>query len=306
MQFPKNKVLIAILWGIGFSMGIVFFFMITKYYDPFTPMKDTYLNIVKKTEILSQMRIDLHKSIEMEKNAVMAQTDVESQELADQSLAASAAIEKNFKLLRALIDATSLQDEEKFALEFNTCWTEFRKLDQVILDLAVQNTNLKATDLSHAKGAEAMRRFESSLEDVLRLNPGIPNQGRVAIPLWRATAAGLHIFNLHSSHIAEINDEKMSQIETEMQAEGEKVSKYLDELSGIVGKESQDTVVQAKSAFSEFMAVTANVIKLSRQNSNIKSLELSLGRKRKVAAQCEEILAAFQETVHDRPFKAAK
>jgi hypothetical protein len=52
--------------------------------------------------------------------------------------------------------------------------------------------------------------------------------------------------------------------------------------------------------------VTAEVIKLSRQNSNIKSLELSLGKKRKLTAQCDEILAALQETVQRRTFKATR
>ncbi|MDP3478778.1 MAG: MCP four helix bundle domain-containing protein [Desulfoprunum sp.] len=306
MQFPQSKGLIAVLWGVGFSMGILFFFMITKYYGPFVPMKDTYLNIVKKSEILSQMRINLLKSVEMEKNAVMAQTDVESQEFANQSLAASTLVEQNFKLLRSLIDATSLQDEEKLVSEFNTCWTEFRKLDQVILELAVQNTNLKATGLSREQAADSMRRFELALEDVIRSNPGNPNEGRVAGAAWHAITAGLQIFNLHSSHIAEISDEKMAQIETQMKVDEQEASKSLDELTGIVGKDSNDALLQAKEAFSEFMEVTVKVIKLSRQNSNIKSLELSLGRKRKVTAQCEEILATFQEAVHDRPFKAAK
>ncbi len=306
MQFPKSNGRIAVLWGIGFSMGILFFFMITKYYGPFEPMNDTYLNVVKKSEILSQMRNNLLKSVEMEKSAVMALTDVESQEFADQSLAASAAVEQNLQLLRSLIDATSLQDEEKLVIEFNTCWTEFRKLDQVILELAVQNTNLKAAALSREKGAETMRRFKLALEDIIRSNSGTPNEGRVARPSWRATTAGLQIFNLHSSHIAEISDENMAQIEMQMKVEEKEAAKSLDELAGIVGKESREALLRAKAAFSEFMEVTATVIKLSRQNSNIKSLALSLGRKRKVAAECEEVLAAFQEAVHDRPFKAAK
>ena len=306
MQFLKGKVGIAVLWSIGFAMGIAFFFMITKYYGPFEPMNDTYLNVVKKSELLSELRNNLQKSVEMEKSAVMAQTDEESQEYADQSHAASESVELNLKLLRSLVHVSSLQDEEKLVAEFNNCWTEFRKLDQVILELAVQNTNLKAAGLSREKGAEAMQRFELALEDVARSNSGTLNESRAALLSWHATVAGLQIFNLHSSHIAEISDEKMDKIETQIQAKEKEVLKSIEELAGIEGKESQAALLQAKTAFSEFMEVTAEVIKLSRRNSNVKSLELSLGRKRKVAAQCEEILAAFQESVHDRPFKAAK
>jgi len=54
------------------------------------------------------------------------------------------------------------------------------------------------------------------------------------------------------------------------------------------------------------MAVTAEVIRLSRENTNVKSFELSLGRKRKIAAQCDEILISLQEAVRSREFKATR
>jgi hypothetical protein len=242
----------------------------------------------------------------MEKNAVMALTDEESREFADQSLAASAVVEQNQKQLNSLIDAAPMQDERNLVIEFNNCWTELRKLDQVILELAVQNTNLKAASLSREKGAEAMQRFEHALNDVLKSYSGTRNEGRVARLICHAITAGLKIHNLHSFHIAEASDEKMDQIETQMKTEENEASKSLDELASIVGEKSRHALLQAKTAFSEFMEVTAEVIKLSRQNSNIKSLELSLGKTRKVTAQCDEILAAFQEAVQRRTFKATR
>jgi hypothetical protein len=306
MQFPDGKGRSALLWGIGISLGLLLFVVISKYCTPPMRYEDTYKNIVKKRELLSQMRADLHKSVEMEKNAVMALTDEESREFADQSLAASAAVEQNQKQLNSLIDAAPLQDERNLIIEFNNCWTELRKLDQVILELAVQNTNLKAASLSREKGAEVVQRFEHALNDVLKSYSGTRNEGRVARLIFRAITAGLKIHNLHSFHIAEASDEKMDQIETQMKTEENEASKSLDELASIVGEKSRHALLQAKTAFSEFMEVTAEVIKLSRQNSNIKSLELSLGKTRKVTAQCDEILAAFQETVQRRTFKATR
>ena len=306
MQFPNGKGRSAVFWGIGVSVGLLLFVGILTYHGRPVPLEDTYKNIVKKSEIVSQMRIDLLKSVEMEKNAVIAPTDEESQEFANQSIAASAAVEQNLKVLRSLIDAAPLQDEKKLFIEFNDSWTELRKLDQVILQFAVQNTNLKAASLSRGKSAEAMRRFEHALEDVMQSYLGTPNEGQVARLACHAIIAGLKIYNLHSVHIDEASDEKMDQIETQMTMEENEASRSLDELSGIVGEESRDALLQAKTAFSEFMEVTAKVIKLSRQNSNIKSVELSLGRKRKVAAQCDEILAAFQEAVQNRTFRATR
>ncbi len=297
MQFPKDKDRSAILWGIGIALGLLLFAVISKYYISPAHMENTYKNFVKKSAIVSQMRINLLKSVEMEKNAVMAITDEESQEFADQSLAASAAVEQNLTHLRSLIDAAPMQDEKKLDSEFNTCWMELRKLDQVILELAVQNTNLKAASLSREKGDETMQQFEHALEELMHSYAGTRNEGRITDLAFRAITAGLKMYNLHSSHIAEASDEKMDQIETQIKAEENEAVKSLDGLAEIVGDESKGLLLQAKAAFSEFNEVTAKVIKLSRQNSNIKSLELSLGRKRKIAAQCDEILATFQEAV---------
>jgi len=306
MKISENKAPLAALWGIGFAMGVLVFILITRYNDNLEPMRDTYLQVINKTELLSQMRVNLHKSVEMEKNAVMALTDEESQEYANQTLIALASVKQDLKKLQLLIATTRLQDEEKLIDEFNTCWVKFHNLDQIILGLAVQNTNLKAAALSEEKGSEAIQRFDQSLQNVMRMNLRTSQEDRVAGSAWQAIAASLQIFNLHHSHIVEIDDEKMNQIETQIKAEEKKVLNSLDQLGGIVDKESQNPLLQAKTAFSEFMEVTAKVLKLSRINSNIKSLELSMGKKRIISAQCEEILASLQNAVQGRPFKATK
>jgi hypothetical protein len=114
------------------------------------------------------------------------------------------------------------------------------------------------------------------------------------------------MYNLHSAHIAEATDEKMDQIEAQMKVEENKVADSFAVLSNIAGAENLEAVSQAKTAFAEFVAVTAEVMQLSRKNSNVKSMELSFGKKRRIAAQCDAVLAAFQETAHNKTYKATK
>ena len=306
MQFSNGKGRSAVIWGAGALFTLLFIAFISSNYNKPTSIEDTYKNITEKKELLAQMRIHLLQSVEMEKNAVMALTDEESQEFAGQSLIASATVDQSLKTLRSRIDTGPLQEEKKLVEEFSTCWTEFRKLDQIILELAVQNTNLHAASLSREKGDAAMQRFERAIEVMIQLYAGTPNEGRVTRLLCHAMTAGLKMYNLHSPHIAEASDEKMDRIEAQMQAEENEVAKSLEALTGIIDEEHRDSALQAKTAFADFMAVTSEVIKLSRQNSNIKSLELSLGKKRKLTAQCDEILATFQETVQSRTFKATR
>jgi hypothetical protein len=53
--------------------------------------------------------------------------------------------------------------------------------------------------------------------------------------------------------------------------------------------------------------INAEIVELSRQNSNIRSFALSLGQKRKMTAQCQDVLAALQETVRESmAYKATK
>ena len=118
--------------------------------------------------------------------------------------------------------------------------------------------------------------------------------------------AGIKIHYLHAPHIAEANDKEMDNIERDIKHQQEIVSKALNQLAFLVPKTNQASLQKAGTAFGELRQITAQVIDLSRQNTNIKSFELSLGRKRKITAQCDEILKSLEETVRGRSFKATR
>ena len=56
----------------------------------------------------------------------------------------------------------------------------------------------------------------------------------------------------------------------------------------------------AWASYKDFQKINAAIVDLSRQNSNVRSFALSLGQKRKTTAQCQDVLAALQETVQQR------
>jgi hypothetical protein len=129
---------------------------------------------------------------------------------------------------------------------------------------------------------------------------------RIIKPASHALISVLKISNFQAPHINAAGNEQMDQIESEMKTEAENVKMSLNALSEFSVERSRASLEEGRAAFAEFMAVNAEIIRLSRQNSNIKSMELSLGRKRKAAAQCEEILSMIQEAVRDRPFKSPR
>jgi len=306
MQFSHKKEQIAFMAGIGIALALILFAVIAKYSGDAPSRNSPYENTLEKKRVLAQMRIELLESVEMEKNAVMALSDQDSLDFANQSRAASATVAHSLDTLRSLVAAIPSPDEQKLLDEFTACWTEFGKLDQIILELAVENTNLKAASLSREKGGDAIQRFEQALDHLLLLSSGTRDESRVAGLASQALIAGLKMYNLHSVHIAEATDEKMDQIEARMHEEENKVADSFAALSDIVGPDCPDALAQAKTAFAEFVAVTAETMQLSRKNSNVKSMELSFGKKRRIAAQCNAVLATFQETVHNKTYKATK
>lgn len=296
----------VVVWGISITVLLALAVVIFKSMGPPPLLQDVLGNLAKKNQIVSQMRIDLLKAVETEKSAVLAVTDEESQAFADQSHQASAAVDGGRTELGPLVEAGDQPEEKKLLAEFDTCWPEFRKIDQILLGLAVENTNLKAAALSFGKGAEIMTRFDRSLTRLVEITSSTPEEAKISRLVCKAMTAGLRIHNLHAPHIIAAGDQEMDKIETAIWTDEEQVEASLRELSEIAGQAGETLLKEAKANFAEFRDLTARVIQLSRLNSNIKSLELSLGKKRKVAAQCEETLNALQDAIQKFTFKATR
>jgi hypothetical protein len=269
-------------------------------------IKDVMGLMTKKLDVLARMRINLLKSVEAEKVAVMADTDESSQANAVESRKAADALEKDRLELGLLIKKDPADQEMKLFLEFERCWTEFRKIDQVLLDFAVKNTNIKAANLSFVQGSEAVKNFEEALYPLISNQTLSKADPQITQLISAAMVAGIKIHYLHAPHIAAANDEQMNKIEADIKKNEQIINKSLNELKPLVPQKKLTFLIKAKSAFDDLAKVTAQVIELSRQNTNIKSFELSLGRKRKITAQCDEILKSLEEVVRSRSFKATR
>jgi hypothetical protein len=295
LSFLAVAVLVLVLVWIGIKYEIISF-----------GMEDILRIRIKKMELLSSMRANLLKSVEAEKNAVMADTDESSRAFADESLHSSEAIDRDHREIGLLIKKDYADQEMKLLQEFDGCWAELRRIDQVLLELAVRNTNIKAAHLSFGKGSVAMKRLEEALREMDRTVLSNGRDNRVAELACNALTAGLKIHYLHAPHIAAANDDQMDKIEVDLKQYDDVIKGSLSKLKLLVPQEKQASLREAERAYDELAKVTAEVIDLSRQNTNIKSFELSLGRKRKATARCDEILMSLQEAVKSRTFRATR
>jgi hypothetical protein len=263
-------------------------------------------NMTKVVEIISRMRINILKSTGMEKGAVMAVTDEESQALADQSRKDADAVERDYQELKGLIEAAKIDKEMKLLKEFSDSWKNCRVVDSELLSLAIENTNIKAANLSSTAAAQAMTTFERFLPELMDIPASDDERVQAAKSVYQAVTAAFMIYSLEAPHINEAQDKKMDELEALMGTNEKKVRNALRGLSRLKDRNGRIIFDNASPAFSKFMEVHKEVVRLSRMNTNIKSLQLSLGRKRKVADQCEEILNSLQNTVQSRSFKATR
>ncbi|MCU0604692.1 MAG: hypothetical protein MUC33_18750 [Desulfobacterales bacterium] len=258
--------------------------------------------MARKLAAISAIKTGLLTSVEAEKSAVMADTDAASLSFAEESRRAAEAVELSLREAAGLIEQYPSEKEKKLMEEFGACWSEIRGIDRQVLDFAVQNTNLKAARLSFGAGLAAMRQFELELSRLIRDAPG----GPICHLVNAAQAAALRIQVLHAPHIASPDDGEMDDIEKTIQANDALVRQSLDGARTVLPPEKREMVRQAETSYDAFMEITERVLDLSRQNTNIKSFELSLNRKRKITAQCDDILKNLQDAVQSRAFKATR
>jgi hypothetical protein len=265
-----------------------------------SPVSPSFLTTVRKSQLVATMRVSLHAAVEAEKSAVLAETDEASLANAEEARKALAAVDSAQEQLRGLVEKGAVREEVDLLGEFLRSWETLKQVDAELLPLAVQNTNLKAQRLASGPGEEAAERMETSLSSLVDAQVACDRGREVARWSFRAVAAVARVRALQAPHIAEASDERMDEIEALMKGCDRQVVEAFDRLDRLVDAPRAPAVAAARAAYADFARVNAELLRLSRENSNVRSLALSLGRKRVVTAECEEVLAALQ-TVVDRP-----
>jgi hypothetical protein len=207
--------------------------------------------------------------------------------------------------LQPILTSLGYTDELRYLQAFDQAFGEYRTLDDEILPLAVENSNLKAQRLSFGPAREVSNEFRRSLDAALQT--AAPQNPCCADALAsKATAALLDIQVLYAPHIAEAEDAAMTRMEEQMAASEAAVQKNLDELKRVLGAKAGGHLATATAAFDRFKETHREIIRLSRRNSDVRSLALSLGRKRMVTATADDQLRALEEALAKRGFTATR
>jgi hypothetical protein len=254
-----------------------------------------------RVDLVSRMRLALASASEAEKSAVLAITDRDSQTFAGRARAASTEVEQERQELGELQKAGGTQGEKELFNQFSELFAEFQRIDNDLLNLAVKNTNIKAYSLAFGPARAALNEMNAALSRLIASNTGSPEEKHVMLLAYGIEISGLRLQTLIPPHIAEESDQKMDKLEALMSREDKQIRKNLDELTALPKLNQNADLATAASNYSRFSKIKTKILALSRENTNIKSLSISLNQKRKVMLLCQDTLNRLQQAILNEP-----
>jgi hypothetical protein len=251
-------------------------------------------------QLSADLLVQFTKTADAANRAVMADTDEASLAFARESESATGAVQKDVDALTPILQKLGYADETRLLNEFMSRFAEYRTLDRRILDLAVENTNLKAQRLAFGPAQDAANAFRDALKSL----PPAAGKDAFQVDALVATAVMTvrEIQVLQAPHIADADDAVMTRMEKDMATSETAARRALDALRPLVSAASKPRLDAAAAALKTFMDLNSQITALSRRNTNVRSAMLSLDEKRKITVSCEESLHALQSALSKRGY----
>ncbi len=259
-----------------------------------------------KTDISLKLLDNLQIAIEAEKNAVLSLNREESQNFVLQVNQAGKALETHRQALDKLTQIQSTPTEKQLLSEFDQCWLQFKTLDQQLLAWATQESNIEAQKWSTDTGRKAWEQFEKALNRLKKQGQADKYNPEIENAIAQSQIASLKILALHKPHIEAFTEQEMAQWENEMQVQTALTKQHLNSLAKQLSQQDLAAYNTAYLHWEAFQGATQKIVRLSRQNSNLKSIALSLGKKRLISTQCKGILNELKQTYADQRFQATR
>jgi hypothetical protein len=255
----------------------------------------------RRVDLVNRIDLALVSAAEAEKSSVLAITDADSKTYADQARAATAQAQQACTELTGLMQAGAPADQPRLLDQFSRDFAQVQTIDAEVLDLAVKNTNLKAFALAFGPAADAIQAMDAALGHFVAKSAAAPDARLMAVQALGAQAAALRIEALLAPHIAEESDAKMDALEARMAQQDQDVRRDLSGLAAMPTLAGDADLAAAASAYDQFTKLRTQILALSRENTNVRSLAISLNQKRQAMFRCQADLTALREAILAEP-----
>jgi hypothetical protein len=268
-------------------------------------------NVNRALEELAQARalsadllVQFTKAADAANRAVMADTDSLSVDYAREAGTAKQAVRTDVTTLRPFLEDLKFAEEGRLLQEFVKRFAQYDALDKNILDLAVENTNLKAQRLSFGPAQAAADSFREALEGTKPASA--KDEWHVRALAASAIGSVCEIQVMEAPHIADPDDRAMTRLEQRMASSEADARNVVNTLAPLVDPGSRSKLSDASASLDRFLAVNKQIIGLSRRNTNVRSLALSLNEKRPLTAACEQTLRALTDALAKRGYQRGR
>jgi hypothetical protein len=290
-----------LLWMAAGAATLIVIALVARYFrQDQNPAEQRALH-ARRVDLVGGMRLTLASASEAEKSAVLAVTDQDSQTYADQARAATAEVERGRGELSELLKTGGTQGEKDFLDQFSKAFTELQQIDGELLALATKNTNLKAYSLAFGPAADAVQEMDAAVSRLVAKSARSPETNDVTLLAFGALTGALRVRALLAPHIAEESDKKMDELEAAMAEQDQQVRKDLGSLAAIQELGRDPDLETAAAAYDRFSKLRTQLLALSRENTNVRSVAISLNQKRKVMLLCQSALDALQQAILEEP-----
>jgi hypothetical protein len=143
--------------------------------------------------------------------------------------------------------------------------------------------------------------MNAALSRLIASSARSPEERRVMPLAYGAEICVLRLQTLIPPHIAEESDQKMDELEALMSREDKQIRKNLDELAALPKLNRNADLAAAVSGYDRFSKIKTQILALSRENTNVRSLSISLNQKRKVMLLCQDALNELQQAILEEP-----
>jgi hypothetical protein len=260
-------------------------------------------DLTEARRLTADLRVQFGMAADASNRAVMADTDEQSVAFAHEAEQATQTMSADIAALAPRLRNLGYPNEVRLLEEFTKHLGEYLALDHNVLELAVENTNLKAQRLSFGPEREAADALRDALEP---LGAKAKDHCRVDSLVAKAVIAVRDIQVLQAPHIAESDDAVMTRMEAQMSALEVAAGDAVKEISGLVEPGSQAKITEATASLGRFKGLSDQIVKLSRRNSNVRSLALSLREKPVLTAACEDSLRSLADALAKEGFTATR
>jgi hypothetical protein len=260
------------------------------------------LRAIDARHLASDALVQLERASGATSRAVMAQTDADSAQQAEQAREARGKVQRDLDALTPLLQSLAFAEEGAQLQEFQRNFAEYVRLDDTILGLAVENTNIKARALAYGPAFAAADAVSEALTKAV---PPSSSNWRGKALAYEAIAAIRELQVLQAPHIEEPTEAAMDKLEARMASATAHATAALAEVRRAV-PDAPAATAAAESGFNRFIELNTQILDLSRRNTNVRSFALVMEQKGEHMAACERGLQALTDALGARTTAASR